>query len=287
MIVVTGATGKFGSIVIEDLLARGVPAGEIVAAVRSPEKAAGFAERGVQVRRADYTEPESLVAAFAGADKVLFVSGSEPGHRADGHRNVVAAARTAGVGQIVYTSLLNLETGQLTLADDHKMTEALILESGIPFVFLRNGFYFDLYSDNIGPALEHGALVDASSDGRLSLSTRVEFANAAAAVLATEGHDNKVYELGGDHSFSLPELAEEVSRQTGRTIAYRNLTPGEYTEMLVGFGLPRPLAEIYADTRVGTERGDLFTTSDDLSRLLGRPTTTLADAVAAKLKELG
>lgn len=287
MIVVTGATGQLGSIVIEDLLARGVPAGEIVAAVRSPEKAAGLAERGVQVRRAEYNEPESLVAAFAGADKLLFVSGSEPGPRVAQHRNVVEAARTAGVGQIAYTSILNIETAQLTLADDHKATEALIRESGLPFVFLRNGFYLELYTDGLAQGLEHGALVDASGDGRLSGATRSDLAAAAAAVLATDGHDNQAYELGGDSSFSMPELAAELGRQSGRTVAYRNITPAEYADMLTGFGLPRPLAEIFADTRVAIERGDLLTTSDDLSRLIGRPTVSLADAIATKLKELG
>ncbi|MEV4625801.1 SDR family oxidoreductase [Micromonospora sp. NPDC049523] len=287
MIVVTGATGQLGSIVIEDLLARGVPAAEIVAAVRTPEKAAGFAERGVQVRHADYNDPASLASAFEGADKILFISGTDVGQREPQHRNVVDAARAAGVGLLAYTSILNADTAKLVLAGEHQATEAFIRESGVPFVFLRNGFYVDLYTSTFAQNLEHGAIVDASGDARLSLATRADFAGAAAAVLTGEGHENKAYELGGDLAVTMTELAAELSRQSGRTVEYRNITPAEYAAFLVSVGLPQVAADVYADSRVGMLRGELYTDSKDLSRLLGRPTTSLADAVAAGLKQLG
>jgi NAD(P)H dehydrogenase (quinone) len=287
MIVVTGATGHLGPIVIEELLARGVPAAEIVAAVRTPEKAAGLAERGVQVRRADYDEPDSLVAAFAGADKLLFISGSEVGQRVRQHGNVVEAAKAAGVGLLVYTSILNADNTEMLLAEEHKATEAIIRESGLPYVLLRNAFYFEVYSANFPAALEHGALVNATGDNRLSVASRADFAGAAAAVLTTEGHENKVYELGGEPGFTLTELAAELTRQSGRTVVYNDLPGAEYTAFLTSVGLPQQAAEVFADASVGATRGEAFTDSGDLPRLLGRPTTSLTDAVAAALKELG
>ncbi|MEO3745846.1 SDR family oxidoreductase [Plantactinospora sp. B5E13] len=284
MIVVTGATGHYGPLAIEELLARGVPAGQIVAIARDPGKAAGLAERGVQVRQADYTDPESLAAAFAGAEKLLFVSGSEAGQRIPQHRNVVDAARAAGVRLIAYTGILNADTTTMVLAGEHKATEAMIRESGLPYVFLRNTFYLEVYTANLGQAVEHGAIVDAVGDGRISGATRADLAAAGAVVLTTEGHENQAYELGGEPAFTLTELAEEVSRQSGRTVAYRNLSQPEYTDFLTSVGLPRPVAEIFADASVGASRDELFTDSGDLPRLLGRPTTPLADAVAAALK---
>ncbi|MGI5211946.1 SDR family oxidoreductase [Plantactinospora sp. CA-290183] len=284
MIVVTGATGHLGTLVIKDLLAAAVPASEIVAAVRSPERAAGLAELGVQVRRADYDDPESLATAFTGVDKLLFVSGSEVGQRVRQHRNVVDAARAAGPALLAYTSILNADTTRMVLAEEHKATEAMIRESGLPFVLLRNGFYLELYTADFDRALARGSIVDAAGDGRLSAATRPDLAGAAAAVLTTEGHENKVYELGGEPAFTMTELAEELSRQSGRTVVYQDLPPAEYAGLLVDAGLPPALADVYADTRVGTARGDLFTDSGDLPRLLGRPTTSLRTAVAEALR---
>ncbi|MEE6261847.1 SDR family oxidoreductase [Plantactinospora sonchi] len=284
MIVVTGATGHYGPLAIEELLARGVPAGQIVAIARDRGKAAGLAARGVQVRQADYTDPESLATAFAGAEKLLFVSSSAAGERLPQHRNVVDAARAAGIRLIAYTSILNADTTTMILAGEHKATEALIRESGLPYVFLRNTFYLEVYTAGLGQAVEHGAIVDAVGDGRISGATRADLAAAGAVVLTTEGHENQAYELGGEPAFTLAELADEVSRQSGRTVAYRNLSQPEYTDFLTSVGLPRPAAELYADASVGASRGELFTDSGDLPRLLGRPTTSLADAVAAALK---
>lgn len=284
MIIVTGATGPFGRLAIEELLTRGVPADQIVAAVRSPEKAAGLAARGVRVRRADYSDPPSLAAAFSGAEKLLFVSGSEVGQRIAQHRNVIDAARAAGVRLLAYTSILNADTTRIALATEHQATEAMIRESGLPFVLLRNTFYLEVYTASLADALERGELVDATGAGRISGATRADLAAAAVVVLTSEGHENNAYELGGEPAFTLAELAAEASRQTGRPLAHRAVSPQEYADILTGAGLPRPVAEVFADASAGVARGDLFTESEDLVRLLGRPTTGLATAVTEALK---
>ncbi|WP_239333750.1 SDR family oxidoreductase [Frankia sp. CiP3] len=284
MITVTGATGHLGRLVIEELLERGVPADDVVAAVRGPEKAADLAARGVQVREADYTRPETLATALAGTDRLLLISSNEVGQRAAQHRNIVDAAVAAGVGRIAYTSILNADTTGLALATEHKATESIIRGSGLPFVFLRNGWYIENYTDNLAPALEHGVLLGAAGDGRIAGATRADFAAAAAAVLLGAGQAGAVYELGGDEPFTMTELAAEVSRQSGRTVVYQNLPAQEYTKALVDVGVPEAFASLLADSDLGIGRGELTTDSGDLRRLLGRPTTSLADAVAVAAK---
>jgi NAD(P)H dehydrogenase (quinone) len=284
VITVTGATGHLGRLVIDALLARGVAAGEIIAAVRSPEKAADIAGLGVQVREADYDRPETLAAAFAGTDRLLLISGSEVGKRVPQHGAAVEAAKAAGVSLIAYTSILRADTSGLALAAEHKATEDLVRESGLPFVLLRNGWYFENYTENLAPAFQFGAIAGAAGDGRISAATRADFAAAAAAVVAQDGHAGKVYELGGDEAFTMAELAAEVSRQSGREIAYADLPAEEYVKVLVGAGLPEAFAGILADSDVGVSRGELYTDSKDLSTLIGRPTTPLADALAPAVK---
>lgn len=284
MIAVTGSTGHFGRIVIENLLQRGIAPGQIVALARSPEKAADLAARGVQVRRADYTQPESLVQALQGVEKLLFVSGSEAGQRIPQHRNVVDAARQAGVRLIAYTSILNADTTGMQLAAEHKATEEMVRASGIPFVLLRNSWYLENYTGNLASTVEHGVLLGSADDGRLNAATRADLAAAAAAVIAGEGHENQVYELGGDVAFTLPELVEVISRESGRPVEYRNLPEDAYAQALVGFGLPEGFARVLADSDRGIARGDLHNDSGDLRRLIGRPTTTPAEAVAAALR---
>ncbi|WP_250279988.1 SDR family oxidoreductase [Frankia sp. Cppng1_Ct_nod] len=284
MITVTGATGHLGRLVVEDLLGRGVPAGEIVAAVRSPQKAADLAERGVQVREADYTRPATLATAFAGTDKLLLVSSSEVGQRVAQHRSVVDAAVQAGVSLIAYTSVLSAQTSGLALAAEHKATEDIIRASGPAYVFLRNGWYIENYTENLAPAFQHGAILGAAGEGRICGATRTDFAAAAAAVLTGEGHAGAVYELGGDQPFTMAELAAEVAGQSGKPVGYVDLPAEEYVKALVGAGLPEAFAGLLADSDLGIGRGDLFTDSGDLSRLIGRPTTTLAEAVALALK---
>ena len=283
-IVVTGASGQLGHLVVQDLLDRGVAAGQIVAAVRTPEKAADLAARGVQVREADYDRPETLAAAFAGADKVLLISGSEPGRRVPQHRAAVDAAKEAGAGHLAYTSILGADTTPLGLASEHKATEELIRASGIPFTFLRNGWYTENYTAAITQAAAAGTLTGSAGDGRVSAAARADYAAAAAAVLAGEGHEGKVYELGGAPAWTYSELAAEIARAAGTPVTYQNLTVEQHKQALVDAGLPEPYAELLVDSDQGIAAGLLEDQSGELTRLIGHPTISLADAVAASLK---
>ncbi len=278
-IVVTGASGHLGRLVVEKLLET-VPANQIVAAVRTPTKAADLAARGVDVRQADYTKPATLETAFAGADRLVLVSSSEVGQRAVQHSNAVDAAKDAGVKLVAYTSILRADTSPLALATEHAETESYIRASGLPYVFLRNGWYLENYTENLAPALAHGAILGSANGARISAAARADFAAAAAAVISGSGHEGQVYELAGDRAFMLDELAAEVSRQSGKGVVYKDLPPAEYVGVLVGAGVPKPFAEILADSDVGAATGALFDDSGTLRRLIGRPTTPLADAVA-------
>ncbi len=281
MIVVTGATGHLGRLVIEALLKK-LPAREIAGAARNPEKAKDLAARGVEVRRADYSKPETLRTAFAGAHKLLFVSSSEVGQRASQHAAVVQAAKEAGVKLLAYTSILRAETSRLALAAEHKVTEETIRASGLPYAFLRNGWYLENYTENLAPALQHGALVGSANGGRIAAAARADYADAAAAVL-TGPVEKKVYELAGDHPFTMSELAAEVSRQAGKLVAYRDLPPEQYRAVLTGAGLPASYAALLVDADVQVARGELDDSTGELRRLIGRPTTPLATAVRAAL----
>jgi NAD(P)H dehydrogenase (quinone) len=284
MIAVTGATGHLGRLVLENLLERGMEPARIAALVRSPEKAEGLAALSVQVRRADYSQPETLGPALQGVEKLLLVSSSEMGRRAEQHRNVVEAARAAGVKLLAYTSILKADTSAMQLAAEHRATEEAIRASGLPFVFLRNGWYLENYTGNLASALEHGALLGSAGEGRVSAATRADFAAAAAAVLTGPGHENRAYELGGDEAFTLAELAGIVAEVSGRPVEYRDLPEEAYAGVLAGFGLPEAFARVLADSDRGIARGELFTDSGDLARLIGRPTTPPWEAVAAALR---
>jgi NAD(P)H dehydrogenase (quinone) len=281
---VTAASGHLGRLAVQALLDQGVPADQIVATARTPEKLADLAAQGVQVREADYAKPETLAAAFAGTEKLLLVSGSEVGQRVPQHTNAVNAAVAAGVKLIAYTSAPYADTTDLPVAPEHKATEEIIRAAGVPFVFLRNGWYFENYTANLAPALQHGAILGSAGEGRISAATRADFAAAAAAVLTGDGHENAVYELGGDEAFTMAELAAEVTRQSGTEVAYRDLPADEYEKALVAVGVPDVYANVLAACDVEVAKGALLIDSGDLSRLIGRPTTPLADAVAAALK---
>lgn len=287
MIVVTGATGNLGRLVIAGLLEK-VPASEIIAAVRTPEKAADLAALGVQVRQADYAQPATLSSALAGADKVLLISSSDltsgSDARAVQHQAVVDAAKAEGVKLLAYTSILRADTSALALAKVHKVTEENIQASGVPFVFLRNGWYFENQTEALGPAVQHGAILGAAGEGRFASASRADYAAAAVAVLTGAGHENKIYELAGDAPYTLAELAAEVSKQSGKPVAYNNLPPQDYQTALEGFGLPTTLAAYLVNADLGAAKGELDGSSGDLHALIGRPTVTLADAVAAALK---
>ncbi|OPC81796.1 NAD(P)-dependent oxidoreductase [Embleya scabrispora] len=285
MIVVTAATGQFGRLVIDALLDRGTPASEIVAAVRTPAKAADIAARGVEVREADYTKPETLVPAFTGADKLLFVSSNGPeADRIAQHAAVVAAATEARVGQLLYTSIYSASDSPLGLSRVHRDTEARIAASGLPSVLLRNGWYTENYTGSLAGAVERGAVVGSAGEGRIASAARADFAEAAAIVLLADDQAGKVYELTGDTNWSLAELAAEAARQTGKEVAYANLPGEKYGEILTGVGLPAFLVELLVDADLRVSEGALAGVTGDLSGLLGRPTTPLADTVAATLK---
>jgi len=281
MIVVTGATGQLGRLVIAALL-KTVAAGQIVAAVRSPEKAADLAALGVQVRRADYSDAASLDAAFQGADKVLLISSNEIGQRLSQHRAVIDAAKRADVKLLAYTSVLRADTSPLGLAAEHVITEAAIRASSLPYTFLRNGWYLENHTEHLAPVLEHGVVLGAAQDGRFSSAARLDYAAAAAAVL-TAAQPQAIYELAGDHGFTLAEYAAEVARQTGKAIVYKDLPQADFKAALVGVGVPEGFADLLADSDAGAAKGGLEDNGKQLSALIGRPTTTLAEAVKAAL----
>jgi NAD(P)H dehydrogenase (quinone) len=284
MIAVTGATGHLGRLVVEQLLQK-VAASQIVAVVRDPAKAAGMAASGVTVRVANYDEPATLDAAFAGVEDVLLISGSELGKRIQQHQTAILAAKRAGVKRLVYTSLLRATGARMSLAAEHVASERAIVESGLPFVILRNGWYFENYTENLGAALAHGALLGATKNGRIAAAARSDYAAAAVAVLTSEGHVGKTYELAGDSAFSLAELALEVGKQSGKSVSYNDLPGPEYAATLEGFGLPGPVAEMLASADEGIARGELDVADGDLRRLIGRPTTTLSMSVSAALSQ--
>ena len=283
MLAVTGATGKLGQLVVAALLE--LPPGKIAALVRAPAMASDLAAKGVIVREANYDHPETLGPALAGVDKLLLISGSEIGRRVPQHKAVIDAAKAAGVKLIAYTSLLHADTSSLGLADEHRQTEALLKESGVPHVLLRNGWYTENYTASIPAALQHGALLGSAGEGRIASATRADYAAAATAVLAaSEDQAGRIYELAGDEAYTLTEFAAELSRHSRRDVVYRNLPEADYRAELVGAGLPDPVAEMLAQADAAASQGALFDDGHQLSKLIGRPTTTLMDVIAAALK---
>lgn len=278
-IAITGATGQLGRLVIDSLKSR-VSADQIVALVRSPEKAADL---GVTVRAFDYARPDQLSLGLAGVDTLLLISSSEIGQRTAQHRNVIAAAKRAGVRHIVYTSLLHADTSVLDLATEHRDTEADLAASGIPVTILRNGWYTENYTGSVPVALAAGAFLGSAGDGRISSAARADYAEAAAVVLSSEDHRGKTYELSGDTAWTLSDLAAEISRQTGRDIPYKNVPQAEYAAMLKSVGLPDGLAEAIAGWDLAASKDALFDDGHQLSALIGRPTKPLADLVRTAL----
>jgi NAD(P)H dehydrogenase (quinone) len=279
---ITGATGQLGRIVIEELK-RKVPSYQIVALSRSKEKAA---QLGVEFRAFDYNEPGNMAEALKGIDKLLLISGSEIGKRIEQHKNVIEAAKKAGVGLIVYTSLLHADTSTLVLAGEHLESERLLKSSGIPFTILRNGWYTENYTGSLSQVLTYGVLLGASGNGKISSASRLDFAEATVAALTSGGHEGKTYELAGDEAFTMNEMAAEIARQTGKSITYSNLPVDDYAAALVKAGLPEGVAQFFAGTHVSTEKGDLFDSGHELSQLIGRPTTALSKTIAAALASL-
>lgn len=278
MIAITGATGQLGALAVEALL-KTVPAKEIVAIVRNPAKADALTQKGVVVRQGDYNDEAALTAALAGVDKLLLVSSSEVGQRATQHRNVINAAKAAGVKFIAYTSLLHADKSPLGLAVEHVETENMLAESGIPFALLRNGWYSENYLASAPAALAHGVFIGAAGEGKIASATRADYAAAAARVISEDGHAGKVYELAGDEAWTLSELSAELSKQSGKAVVYQNLSEADFAAALKGVGLPEVFANLLADSDIGASKGGLFDDSRTLSKLIGRPTTPLAESV--------
>ena len=283
MIAVTGSTGHLGRLVIAALLDRGVPADQVVAIARSPEKAADLAARGVVVHEGDYDRPETLDPALDGVDRLLLISGSEAGKRLRQHQNVIDAAKDAGVGLIAYTSLLHADTSEIGLAEEHRQTEAALEASGVPTVLLRNGWYTENYTGSIGAALEHGAVLGSAGDATIGAAPRADYAEAAAAVLtSSDDPGGRTYELAGE-PFTMAEYAAAITRQSGTQVDYVDLPEDAYRGALVEAGLPEPVAALLAQSDVAARGGALADDSGDLERLLGRPPTSMPEVVADAL----
>jgi NAD(P)H dehydrogenase (quinone) len=279
-IAVTGATGNLGRIVIEKLKAQG-SASDIIALVRSPEKAA---DPGVAMRAADYSRPETLDGALVGVGRLLLISSSELGQRVAQHRNVIEAAQKAGVQHIVYTSVLHADMSPLSLAAEHLETETALKASGAPFTILRNGWYSENYTGSIGGALAGGSFIGSAGEGKISGAARRDYAEAAVSVLSGTGHEGKTYELAGDTAWTLSDLTAEISKQIGKEIHYENLSEADYGAVLVGLGLPEGLATAIAGWDAGASQDALFDDGKQLSALIGRPTTPLSVSVAEAIK---
>jgi NAD(P)H dehydrogenase (quinone) len=282
-ILVTGASGQLGHLVVNALL-KSLSAQKVVAGARNTGKAHDLAARGVEVREVDYERPETLEVAFAGIDKVLLISSSEIGRRARQHRAVIEAAKKAKIKLLAYTSVLHADTSILGLAEEHRQTEQSLAASGVPSVILRNGWYTENYAASIPMAIEHGAVLGSAGEGRISSAARQDYAEAAAAVLVSEGQQaGKIYELAGDEAYTLTEFADDVARQSGKSIEYKDMPEEDYRKVLLDAGLPEPLAALLADSDTGASRGALFDDSHSLSQLIGRPTTPLAEVIASTL----
>ncbi|OZJ02921.1 hypothetical protein BZG36_04116 [Bifiguratus adelaidae] len=280
-ILVTGATGELGRLVIKHLLQRSnTTTSHIIAGVRdlNIDVAKSLAQSGAELRVADYDKPETLDAAFTGVDKVLLISSNIMGdRRVQQHINAINAAKRAGVKLLAYTSILKADTTHMKLANDHRQTEKAIMDSGVPFVIFRNGWYTENYFGSLASTVEHGVQLGSSWEGRISAAPRSEYADAAAVVLlSTENQQGRIYELAGDEAFTLSEYAAELSRQSGKPVVYKNLAESEYKATLVGFGLPEPVAAILADSDAQASKGALFNDSRQISALIGHPTTPLA-----------
>lgn len=276
---ITGATGQLGRLVIRELQNK-ASGDSLIALVRSPQKAA---DMKVEARGFDYAKSQNLAGALNGIDKLLLISGSEIGKRAEQHINVIEAAKKAGIKLIVYTSLLHADSSTISIAGEHVETENALKKSGIPYIILRNGWYTENYTASVGGVVSGGVLYGSSGNGKISSASREDFALAAAAVLSSEGHENKTYELAGDEAYTMSDYAKTISEKSGKTIEYRNIPVNEFADALKNAGLPEGVAQFLAGTHVSTEKGDLFDDGHQLSKLIGRPTTSLEKSVEKAL----
>jgi len=276
-LLVTGATGQLGSLVAEELLKR-VPAERIAVSVRDPKKAEHLAARGVEVRQADFNDYDSVVKAFTGADRVLIISTNDLANRNTQHLNAVNAAKAAGVRLIAYTSAPNADRSKLALAESHKFTEEAIRKSGVPYAIFRNNWYLENEMGTFQAVLNGAPWTIASGQGRVGWALRRDYAEAAARVLAGEGHENKVYELGGKLR-TQEELSQIFAKVTGRSVQVQYADEAAYAKILQQAGMPEPVAAFFARTQTQIGEGALEVDGSDLDRLLGREPTPLEDGI--------
>ncbi|WP_127794443.1 SDR family oxidoreductase [Agromyces sp. LHK192] len=285
-ILVTAASGHLGRLVVDALIARGAAPGDVVATARDVAKLDDLAARGVRTATLDYDRPDTIAAALDGVDSVLLVSGSVPGSRVDGHRNVVDAAVAAGVTKLVYTSAPHATTAvDFALAADHAATEELIAASGVPAVIVRNNWYLENYATDVSRAAESGVITHASGDAAIAGATRADLAEGAAVVLLDDGHVGEVYEFTGDTAWTFADLAAAATELTGREVVYRALGVDEYAAELRAAGLPEGTAAFVAGLDGAIGRGVLADAQPTLARLIGRPTTSLVDGLRAALDD--
>lgn len=277
---VTGATGQLGRLVIGELLKR-VPADSIVAGVRSldHEVAGHLRAQGVEIRIADYAAPDTLSAAFEGVDRLLMISSTAGPDRVTQHQNIINAAKAASVGLLAYTSLLHADTATSGLAADHKATEKALRASGLPFVLLRHGWYTENHTSSVQPALQYGAVIGSAGQGRFSSATRADYAEAATVVMTTDGQEGRVYELAGDESYDLTDLAKTIASAASKPVTYQDLPKGRFMQTLIGMGLPGVVAELIADSDIAASKNELEDNGRQLSTLIGRPTTPHRETV--------
>lgn len=283
MIAITGATGKLGHHVLKELIKK-VPAQQITALVRNPQKAQDIQALGVQLRQADYDQPATLTEALKGVDKLLLISSSEVGKREAQHKAILAAAVANKIKHIFYTSILKADSSKMGLAKEHLATENAIKASGIPYTFLRNGWYLENHTENMASALETGVILGAAGDGLFSSASRLDYALAAVKTLTTEGHENKIYELAGSTSFTLTDYAQALSKKANKTISYKDMPEAEFAQTLVSFGVPQVFATLLANSDTGAKNGELHSDAKDLEVLIGRKTTSLVDSISEHLR---
>ncbi|GAA1061889.1 SDR family oxidoreductase [Agromyces bracchium] len=278
-ILVTAASGHLGRLVIEALLEHGASPADVVAAARDTSAVADLAARGIRTVELDYARPETIAPALEGVDSMLLISGTAFGERVGQHRNVIEAAKAAGVAKLAYTSGPKAATSELVLMPEHRGTEEVIAEVGIPAVILRNNWYTENYAQDVAVAASTGVIAAATGSGRVASAPRRDYAEAAAVVLLEDGHVGEVYELGGDEPWTFAELATAASEVLGREVAFVDQSPAERVAALVAAGLDEGTATFVAAIDEGIARGDLAESDGTLSRLIGRPTTPLVEAL--------
>ncbi|WHY65101.1 SDR family oxidoreductase [Neobacillus sp. SuZ13] len=284
-ILVTGATGKFGTKVVETLL-KTVPANQLAVSVRNPEKAEGLRARGVDVRQGDFDRPDTLDAAFSGIDRLLIISADGDNEtRIRQHTDAVAAAERAGVKFIAYTSLANAKESKNFLAPTHKATEEAIVKTGIPYSFLRNNWYLENESSSIQGVLAGAPWVTSAGDGKVGWALQQDYAEAAAVVLSGNGHENTIYELSGK-LLTQEEIAAAVGTVLGKEVPVHQVDDSTYTDIMKGAGVPDFLLPFLVDIQKGIREGTLAVESNDLEKLLGRPVTPISVGLTQIVKSL-